>query len=205
MMLPVPRRGLRFLWLALDLGVSPAAFYLTQAAGFGVVRALITAATVATCWLAVGTLRTRRLDAVALTMIVTYALMLAMALATHDPRLVLLRDPAISAITGLIFLASTRTAVPVTAYLAQRLHGAETLSPGEIRTHRQRSALWGAVLTAESAVRAALVFALPIPVVAGISPLLELVVLAALGGYAYRQHRRHRNPVAEMAEPVPAR
>ncbi|WP_067813095.1 VC0807 family protein [Nocardia inohanensis] len=205
MTLPVPRKGLRILWLALDIGVSPAAFYLTQAAGFGVVRALITAATVATLWLAVGTVRTRQLDAVALTMIVTYALMLAMALATRDPRLVLLRDPAISAITGLIFLASARTAVPVTAYLAQRLHGVETLSLSEIRGHRRRTGLWGAVLTGESALRAALVFLLPIPVAAGVSPLLELIVLAILGGWTYRQHRRDRKRIAEAGELVPAR
>jgi hypothetical protein len=188
-------------WLAADLGISPAAFYLMQAGGVGVVRALITATLVAGLWLAAGMIRTRRVDALAFIMMATYALMLAMAAATDDPKLVLLRDPVVSAVAGIVFLASCATTRPATAYLSQRLHAAQPLdgsagSTADLAGHRVQSLVWGIALTAEATVRVALVFLLPISVVAGLSPTVELVLIGLLVPWMiwYRKRRRAAVP-----------
>ncbi|MGX1776682.1 VC0807 family protein [Nocardia brasiliensis] len=185
-------RAVRTAWLVGDLGVSPAAFYLTQAAGVGVVRSLVTATVVAALWVLVGVLRTRRMDALAATMLGTYALMLAMAAATDDARLVLLRDPVISAVAGALFLGSCLTGRPATAYLAQRLHGETRSDTGYLRSHRSQTLVWGVTLTAEALVRVCLVFLLPIPVVAGLSPAVELVLLAILAAWTFWYRKRER-------------
>ncbi|WP_280442297.1 VC0807 family protein [Nocardia brasiliensis] len=185
-------RVVRTAWLVGDLGVSPAAFYLTQAAGIGVVRSLVTATVVAALWVLAGALRTRRMDALAATMLGTYALMLAMAAATEDARLVLLRDPVISAVAGMLFLGSCLAGKPATAYLAQRLHGENRRDTGYLRSHGRQTLVWGVTLTAEALVRVCLVFLLPIPVVAGLSPTVELVLLTLLAAWTFWYRKRER-------------
>ncbi|WP_225728439.1 MULTISPECIES: VC0807 family protein [unclassified Nocardia] len=188
----------RIAWLALDLGVSPAAFYLTQAAGVEVVRSLVIATVTAGLWLGVGMVRTRKVDALASIMMATYALMLALAAATDDPRLVLLRDPIVSAAAGLAFLGSCLTAQPATAYLARRLHGETSTSPSQLIDHRVQTTVWGCALTTESLVRVALIFLLPIPLSAGLSPAVELVLIAVLIVWTvWYRRRRARERVVE--------
>ncbi|WP_067700474.1 VC0807 family protein [Nocardia jejuensis] len=201
-MTSTPRNRSRILWLACDLGVSPATFFLAQAAGVGVVHALEIATVVAVIWVGVTAIRTRTLDALALTMVLTYAVMLAIAAATRDPRLLLLRDPTVSALAGLLFLASAPTRLPATAELARRLHGTPP-TPEHIPSHRVQSLVWGTALTAESAARSALVFSMPIPVTAAVSPLLELAVIAILVAWTWRYRRRHPARVTPDADSAP--
>lgn len=171
-----PRRIVR---LALDLGVSPLAYYGMLVAGVPTVPALVAATAVAGIWLLVTIALDRRVDGLAAFMLGMYALMLVLAAATADPRVLLARDPVTSGLAGLVFLASWPTATPATAYLARRLHGA-TLDGRALRRHRVQTAVLGAGLVTEAAVRLLLVSALPVDVVAGLSPAIEFVVLPVL-------------------------
>src|SRR5262249_8581690 len=152
-MTSVRRNIAGIVWTAADIGMSPAAFYVSRAAGVGVVRALITATVVAGIWLGVGLMRTRKVDALALLMMTSYAVMLAMAAATNDPRLMLLRDPVISAACGIVFLVSCLTARPATAYLAERLHDRKSQ---DLQGHRVQTLVWGVMLATEATARGAL-------------------------------------------------
>ncbi|WP_069162396.1 VC0807 family protein [Nocardia altamirensis] len=181
-------------WLVCDIGLSPAAYYLTRALGFEIVASLVTATAVAALWLAVGMIRTRKADGVAFVMMATYALMLAMAAATEDARLILVRDPLISIAIGALFLVSCRTSRPATAYLAQRLHEEEPNAeqdPRYLSGHRVQTVVWGVALVAESALRIGLIFAVPVSVAAGLSPAVELGLTALLIGWTIWYRIRH--------------
>ena len=117
-----PGRLARMTRLALDLGISSLAYYGCALAGIDTLPALLTAAGVAAAWLAATTLYDRRADGLAIGMLLMYALSAAVAAATSEPRLLLLRDPLVSALAGLVFLGGCLSGTPATAYLARRLH-----------------------------------------------------------------------------------
>lgn len=190
-----PRRLAR---LALDLGVSPLAYYGMLLAGVPTVPALLAATAVAGGWLLLTIALDRRVDGLAAFMVGMYGLMLLLAAATADPRLLLARDPVTSGLAGLVFLASCPTATPATAYLARRLHGATIDAPG-LRRHRVQTAVLGAGLLAEAAVRLLLVAALPIDTVAGLSPAVEFAVLPVLLLWMAWYRRRGRRPAVAVA------
>ncbi|MEV6768464.1 VC0807 family protein [Nocardia sp. NPDC051030] len=208
-MTPAPRKWTRLFWLACDIGISPATFFLSQAVGVGTVRALVFATVVAAIWFALSMIRRRQLDGLSLTMLATYAVMLAMALTIHDPRLMLLRDPVVSAIAGLLFLVSCLTALPATADLAERFHGTAP-TPELLPVYRVSSLVWGIALTAEAAGRAALVFVLPISMTVAFSSVAELVIVAMLIAWTmwYRKRRSVAKSFSEeliSSPPMPSR
>ncbi|AEW98040.1 membrane protein [Streptantibioticus cattleyicolor NRRL 8057 = DSM 46488] len=183
--------------LACDAGLSPATFYAGQAAGLSVTASLLAATGVAGAWLLWTAYRKRRIDALAGLMLATYALMLVIALLARDERMLLLRDPATSALAGLVFLASCATPTPALAYLGRRLHGRPLPDdPGMRRSVRMQTAVWGGGLVAEAAVRAAMLFLLPVTVTAGLSTVIELSVIGALLVWSAWCRRRARLALA---------
>ncbi|MFJ9775446.1 VC0807 family protein [Kitasatospora sp. NPDC101157] len=188
--------------LAYDIGLSPATFYGCQAAGFPVTTSLMAATAAAGGRLLWSVLRSRHLDAVAVLMLATYALGLALTLPTHDARLLLLRDPATSALTGLVFLASCATRTPAIAYLARRLPARGPDTPAAHSARRRLTALWGAALLAEAALRLVLVFTLPLSVVSGLSTAVEVVVVTALVMWTRRSRQRVRTASQAAARPT---
>ncbi|WP_158103729.1 VC0807 family protein, partial [Crossiella equi] len=116
----------------------------------------------------------------------TNAVSLAAALWVGDARLVLLRDPLTSTLVGLVFLASCLLRRPALYYLSRRLR----LRPGDPaeagrladvdfrRPFVLVTSVWAVALLAEAVVRGVLVFELPVPVVAGLSQVVEIAVLA---------------------------
>ncbi|WP_407547924.1 VC0807 family protein [Streptomyces sp. Pv4-95] len=176
--------------LALDLGISSLAYYGCALAGIDTLPALLTAAGVAAAWLATTTLYDRRADGLALGMLLMYALSAAFAAATSEPRLLLLRDPLVSALAGLVFLGSCLGGTPATAYLARRLHGHPLRDPQLRRAHRTQTLVLGTGLTAEALARVLLGCALPVTTAAAITPPLEFVVLIPLVVWTIRQRRK---------------
>ncbi|MET7381633.1 VC0807 family protein [Streptomyces sp. NPDC005526] len=169
------------LGLLLDLGLSPGVFYGAQALGTGLTASLLAATVAAGARLAWTTARTRRIDGLNALMLGTYALMLLIALVARDERILLARDPATSALAGLIFLASCATPTPALAHLARRFRPrAGTDCRHAHAALRRQTAVWGTALTAEAAARFVLLFTLPTEVVPGLSTGLELAVLAPL-------------------------
>ncbi|MGK4584806.1 VC0807 family protein [Kitasatospora sp. HPMI-4] len=188
-----PAARARIIGLACDTALSPATFYATQAAGCTITTSLFAATAVAGTWLLGTSVRRRRIDALAGLMLGTYALMLAIALLAHDERMLLARDPATSGLAGLVFLASCATRTPALGYFARRLHpGRAPATARERRGVRLLSAVWGAALLAEALARLALLWTLPVTMVAGLSTAVELAVLAVLLTWTAWYRRRLR-------------
>ncbi|WP_052865356.1 VC0807 family protein [Streptomyces niger] len=178
--------------MALDLGVASLAYYGCVLAGLGTPPALLTATGVAAAWLVSTALYDRRADALAVGMLLMYGLSAAFAAATAEPRLLLLRDPLVSALAGLVFLGSCLSGTPATAYLARKLHGypLDAPAPHLHRAHLRQTAVLGAGLTAEALARVVLVYALPVPTAAALTPPLEFAVLIPLLAWTTLQRRR---------------
>jgi hypothetical protein len=181
--------------LVLDLGVSPLAYYGLLLSGVATVPALIGATAVAGLWLLITIALDRRVDGPAAFMVGMYAVMLGVAACTANPRVLLARDPLTSGLAGLVFLASLLTAIPATAYLAKRLHGA-TVDAAALRRHRVQTVVLGIALVAEAAARLVLVAMLPIDVTAGLSPAVEFVVLPVVVVWMVWYRRRGTRPVS---------
>jgi hypothetical protein len=173
--------------LALDLGVSPLAYYGLAIAGVGTARALLAATIVAGGWLLCTMAHDRRVDGLAAFMLAMYGIMFALAAASSDERMLLARDPLTSGLAGLVFLGSCATSLPATAYLAHKLHG-RPLHEGR-RRHVVESLVLGTGLVVEAAVRLAVVCALPVGVAAGLAPGIEFAVLPLLVAWMV-WHRR---------------
>ncbi|MEU0598554.1 VC0807 family protein [Streptomyces sp. NPDC006393] len=179
------------LGLLLDLGLSPGVFYGAQALGAGITASLLAATAAAGARLAWTTARSRRIDGLNTLMLGSYALMLLLALLARDERMLLARDPASSALAGLVFLASCATGTPALAYLSRRFHpGARAGAPRTRGTLRFETAVWGVALTAEAAARFVLLFTLPVEAVPGVSTTVELAVIALLLPWTIRRRRR---------------
>ncbi|MGW5018235.1 VC0807 family protein [Streptomyces cacaoi] len=180
--------------LALDLGVSPLAYYGLSALGVASVHALLAAAIVAACWVLLTALLDGKVDGLALFILAMYGVMFALAAAAHDERLLLTRDPLTSGLAGLLFLGSCATSTPATAYLATKLHGGQPADPRVRRAHVVESLVLGVGLLAEAAVRMVLVFVLPVDVAAGLGPAIEFVVLPVLVAWMFWHRRRAAAP-----------
>lgn len=176
--------------LALDLGVASLAYYGCVLAGLDTLPALLAATGVAAAWLVAGALYDRRADGLAGAMLLMYGLSAAFAAATSQPRLLLLRDPLISGLAGLVFLGSCLSGTPATAYLARKLHGRPVGDPRLRRAHLTQTVVLGAGLTAEALARVLLVCTVPVPTAAAIAPPLEFAVLAPLLVWTLLYRRR---------------
>lgn len=187
------RRASRLIRLALDLGISPLAYYGCVLGGVPTLRSLLTATAVAGVWLVAVTVHDRKADALAVFMLGMYGVMAALAAVTSDPRLLLTRDPLTSGLAGLIFLGSCVKGKPATAYLAHKLHGERPVDGRRaLRTHLVETAVLGAGLTAEALLRLVLVFTLPLSSSATVVPPLEFAVLLPLVAWVTWHRRRAR-------------
>ncbi|MEU6478678.1 VC0807 family protein [Streptomyces sp. NPDC047017] len=185
------RRPAGRLRLLLDLGLSPGVFYGAQALGAGITASLLAAAGAAGARLVWTTARARRIDALNALMLGSYGLMLLLVCLSRDERVLLARDPATSALAGLVFLASCATRTPALAYLARRFRpraGANT--PRTDRMFRRQTAVWGTALVAESALRFGLLLTLPVREVPAVSTAVEFATTALLVTWTVRYRRR---------------
>lgn len=182
--------------LALDLGISPLAYYGCVLAGIDTLPALLTATGVAASWLVGAAVHDRKADGLAVAMLAMYGLSAAFAAATSDARLLLLRDPLVSGLAGLVFLGSCLAQTSATAYLAHKLHGQPLTDPRLRRAHKLESCVLGGGLVAEALARVLLVFAVPISTAAAIAPPLEFAVLVPLIAWMVWHRRRLRRPAA---------
>ncbi|MFJ3799385.1 VC0807 family protein [Streptomyces sp. NPDC090088] len=185
-----PHRFARLARLALDLGIASFAYYGGVLGGLDTLPALLTASAVAAAWLAATALYDRRADALAFTMLLMYGLSALFAALTADPRLLLLRDPLVSGLAGLVFLGTCLRGTPATAYLAGKLHGHPPGDTRRLRAHRTQTLVLGAGLVAEALARLLLVCVLPVSTAASVTPALEYVVLGPIVVWMFLWRRR---------------
>jgi hypothetical protein len=108
-----------------------------------------------------------------------------------DPRLLLLKESAVTGVIGLLFLASIPTSRPVMFLFGRRF--ATNGDPGRLawwnglwqfphfrRTQRLMTAMWGVGLLGEAVVRGVLTFELPVPTMVVVNAVVPAVVIVVL-------------------------
>ncbi|PRY41491.1 VC0807 family protein [Umezawaea tangerina] len=177
--------------LFLDMGLSVLAYFAAELLGASTYVALLTGTVVAglrVLWVAV---RQRRLDPFALFLLAMFGVGFALTFLTGDARFILAKDSAMSGAAGLVLVVSCLVKRPIAFYAAQRF--ARSAGPARheefeaaIRTGALRarwvrvSLVWGFVLLAESGLRVAAIYLLPIGAAANFSQALMVVVYAGL-------------------------
>jgi hypothetical protein len=186
--------------LAWDVGLPVAVYYALHLAGLNDWIALLGASGVAAArivWVAV---RHRKLNPFATVMLVVYGAGFALALATGDPRTLLLRSSLVTGVLGIVFLVTVFRGRPLTLAALQSFQPAqadaaqaEYESDADVRRgHRISSTVWGVGLLAEALLRIPLVYLLPISVAVGLTEVLlimTLVGLVAWNGWYVRRAR----------------
>lgn len=194
---------------ALDVVLPIVGYYVARAAGLEEVAALVASAAVSVLGVAVHLAATRRVGPVPLGVLAVVVVNLVVALVSHDPRTLLLRDGWITAVVGLGFLATLvrghAAVFSIVRPLAEGRIGPRDLSWDEIweRFPRVRrvfgvlTAIWGVGLLVDAAVRVVLALTLPIdvvPAVNGIQYAVVYVVLQAISQVYFRRSGLLQSP-----------
>ncbi|MFD5726305.1 VC0807 family protein [Streptomyces sp. NPDC058368] len=160
--------------LLVDVALPLAAYYGLKAAGLGTFGALAWSSVVPAVRTVWGAVRERRLNGLAALMVSVNAVSLLLGLVSGDPRLMLLKDSAVSSVIGLTFLVTAVRGRPMlsaglrpwlTRGEAAKTAAWERLSAGSPAFHRAEirfSAVWGCALLTECAVRAVGAYTVPV-------------------------------------------
>ncbi|AEV89254.1 hypothetical protein ACWT_8245 [Actinoplanes sp. SE50] len=193
--------------MAADLGLPLVGYYGLHALGADDTTALLAgtvAAAVRIGWVAI---RSRSLSPFSILMGSVFGIGLVFTLVTGDPRFMLIKHSIMSAVIGMVFLATALWGrKPLTLSAQQSFMPAKAAELAEQfktsaavrRGHRTASTVWGAGLLVEAAVRAVLVFLLPVDVMVGLSTALTVVTFTVLLGWNARYIAAHRRAAAAV-------
>ncbi len=148
--------------------------------------------------LGVGFARGARPDELSILVLIFLLLGIATALAFEDPRLVILKDSALTGLFGLVLLGSLLAPRPLMFYFGRRFAtdgSSERLAwwnglwrySAFRRAQRILTVVWGGAFLAEAVARGVLALELPISTMVVVSPALFYAMLGALtlGTFAY--------------------
>jgi uncharacterized membrane protein len=168
----------------LDVAPPLVAYYGLRAAGASEYVALLSATVVSGLRLVYSAVRARRLDPFALYLLLTFGLSLAVGLATHDPKSILVGNTLVNGIGGLIFLGSCFIGTPLTQVVGDRFRKAGDAPPEDLarlhRIHVRLSAMWGIGLLVEVAIRLAVIASVSVDVANGVNSAITLPVIGVL-------------------------
>jgi hypothetical protein len=177
--------------LIVDAGLPVAAYYLlSQVAGLSTIAALAWSSTIPAARAVWCLARERRVNALALLMLVVNGAGLLLSLLTGDPRLMPAKDGGVSSILGIAILVSVAFGKPLMSEVLRPLFTRgdaaraalwERLcrtSPEFRRGERLFSLIWGIALLAECVVRVVGAYTVPIDTMVWLSSTILLVTLA---------------------------
>jgi hypothetical protein len=155
--------------------------------------------------------RTRRITWFAAVMLAVFGAGTALTFAGGDPRVLLLKDSATTAMIGAMFLISLLTQRPLTFSAAQtwkrgqaeRLAGLYRSEPAARRAFRVSALGWGAGLLGESVLRVPLIYLLPVDLMMGLSTVMMITAMAGLAVWnaAYITRAARRTPALSVLLP----
>lgn len=188
--------------LAADIGLPTVAYFTARAAGMPELTALLVGASLAiirVIWVAA---RTRSVTWFAVLTLAGYGIGAALTLVTGDPRLLLLKESATTAVAGTVVAATAAFAAPMTLRMAQILRpdsGRDLQrrfdTDQRIRRHYRRgTSAWGIGLVVDAIARLPLVLLLPLDTAVLTSQLLLFTILGVLTVWTWLRHtaaRRH--------------
>lgn len=171
--------------ILLDVAPPLVAYYGLRSAGVSEYLALLTATVLAGVKVGYDAIKARRLDPFAGYLMVNFGLSLAVGLATHDARMLMVGDTLVGGIGALIFLGSCVIGKPLTQVVAERVEGDDgSPDPGEAafkhRVHVLLSALWGVGLLIGTLVSLGIIFSFSVDVGKGLNTAVSLAVIALL-------------------------
>lgn len=201
---PRTRRTLPWqIQLTLDIGLSPATFFaLNGRFGLSTIEVLLVAVGVGIIWSAIGLVMTRKLNAVALVVVVGVVVGALLTAITGSPQFAIAKDSFYTGLLGIAMLGSLALARPLMYYLVQPFatHDgdpeetaewkASWTSPMFRHAMRMMTVVWGVGLLLDAGVRMTFVWWAPIDVSAALSPALTAVVLFSLMGWSGVYGRR---------------
>lgn len=174
--------------LALDLVAPAALYYGLRLAGCGTLVALIAGAAVPALNAGHTALRAHRIDTIALLTVATILLGTAVAVTTADPRTLLARGAAVTALTGGWSLVSLSAAHPFCYVITQALlpHRAAIMDrlwdadPRFRHAWRTISVCWGVTTLVDAALRVLMAYRLPVDVVPALDTALTVLTIVVL-------------------------
>jgi hypothetical protein len=169
-----PLRLGAFAPLFIDVFAPLAVYTVLSRLGASDLLSLGAAALLPALYVAVAALRGRRIDRLAALILALLALAIVLTLATGDPRILLAKSVIVTGCAGLYFLATLLADRPFIFYAAQKLVARREAdgeaawdarwqtSPAFRRAMRLLTVIWGAGLLGEAAVRAWIIYTLPV-------------------------------------------
>lgn len=201
--------------LACDVGLPLLGYYTLRGFGASDWAALLAATAAAGARLAWVAVWTRRITWFAAIMLSLFGAGTALAFVGGDPRVLLLKDSASTAMIGAVFLISLIGEHPLTLSaaqtsrpaLAERLAALYRSEPAARRAFRVSALGWGAGLLGESTLRVPLIYLIPVDVMVGLSTAMMIVAMAGLAIWnaAYITRAARRTPALAILLPRGAR
>jgi hypothetical protein len=198
--------------LGWDLGLPLVTYYGLHAAGASDTAALLAGTAGAALRMAWVAVRSRTLSPFSMVMAAVFGVGLLFTVLTGDPRFLIIKHSAMAAAIGLAFLITAlHGGRPLTLAAQQSfmpgkaddLTAAYATNPDIRRGHRLASLVWGGGLLTEAAIRAVLVYLLPIEVMVGVSTALTVVTFAILIAWNARYLATHRPTPASAPASAP--
>ena len=185
---PRPDRARWLLGLLLDVGLAPITYYLLKLGGVADRTALLVGTVAVAVRIGYVAVRRRRFDVLSGFMLAVNLVSLLCSVLTGDPRLVLARDPIISATIGALFLATCASGRPAMFHVSKRMHPGgprqwavwDRLVRDEPRFRRPfqvTTLVWSVALLAEATARGLLIYRVPVSVAVGLSQAVEFAVV----------------------------
>jgi hypothetical protein len=198
--------------LALDVGLPLVGYYALHGFGASDRVALLTATAAAGARLVWVAMRTRHITWFAAVMLAVFGAGTALTFTGGDPRVLLLKDSATTAMIGVVFLVSLLSKRPLTLSAAQtwrptqaqRLAELYRNEPAGRRAFRVSALGWGSGLLGESVPRVPLIYLLPIDVMVGLSTAMMIIAMAGLAIWnaAYITRAARRTPALSVLLPA---
>jgi intracellular septation protein A len=171
--------------------VAPYIVYVLLDSHVGDVNALIASAGPPLLWSGYELIKTRRLDAISVTVVVAIFLTVGATAMGGSARLIQIRDAMITGAIGLMFLGSFAMRRPMLFYLARATMARNTeagaaafealwLNPEIPRLFRRLTLIWGLGLVAQTALLCTLATIWPIPRYLLLAPLITYGTFALL-------------------------
>lgn len=171
--------------MLLDIAPPLAGYYGLRALGVSEYLALLTATVLAGVKVGYDAIRARRLDPFAGYLMLNFGLSLAVGLATHDARMLMVGDTLVGGIGALVFLGSCLIGKPLTQVVAERVQSDDgSPEPGEAafkhRVHVLLSAIWGVGLLIGMFVSLGIIFSFSVDVGKGVNTAVSLALTGVL-------------------------
>jgi hypothetical protein len=193
--------------------VGPVLIYRVAVSSLPATEALLLAGVLPLIRVGIGLIRSHRLNLIGVLSLLTVALKTLLALVLKDTRLILVSDSLITAVYGILLLASLRTSSPLLMRLIESVlvNAPSTQSqpfqqrasqPGTRSVLTIVTAVWGIGLLLECGVQVLLALTLTVEQVLLISPIVRYGVLAILLLWAIFFARRRRSRRSSTPEGV---